>query len=64
MLDNQKRVECRKVLEVGFDVVAIQEGIIGPRGLVRLETTILCSQKCLEKYCCNDFELKDPKRMA
>lgn len=48
--------QCRKALEVGFDVIAIQEGVIGTRGLVQLETTMLCSQSCLEKYCCDDVD--------
>lgn len=46
--------QCKKVLELGFDVIAIHEGILGLRGLVNLETTWLCGQECLEKYCCND----------
>ncbi len=54
--------QCRKVLEVGFDVIAIQEGVIGTRGLVELETTLLCSQECLERYCCNDISTE--KRIA
>lgn len=42
---------CRKELQIGVDVLGLQEGVIGTRGLVPLAAMLLfCSEHCLKDY--------------
>jgi len=42
-------VKCQRHLELGMDVIELQEGVIGPRGFVPLEDAVLyCSEQCLK----------------
>ena len=48
---------CRRTLDQGVDVLALQEGVIGPRGFVPLEDMrFLCSEECREAYFCEPAE--------
>lgn len=39
---------CGKELDLGVDVLALQEGVIGTRGIVPLaEQEVFCSEDCL-----------------
>lgn len=43
---------CDRELVQGMDVIRIQRGVLGPRGLVPLEDPeYFCSRTCLEQYC-------------
>jgi len=42
---------CRTTLTLGLDVIAIQHGLVGPRGFIPLEEhALLCSDACLAHY--------------
>lgn len=42
---------CRKELHVGFDVLGLQEGVVGTRGVVPLADMLLfCDEECLRSY--------------
>ncbi len=46
--------QCRRELDLGVDVIGIQQGVLGPRGFVHLdERKLLCGELCLEQYVCN-----------
>ncbi len=56
-------VECKKKLELGVSVKAIQDGVIGPNGFVDLEDPIyVCSYECGEKYFSNNEVPSLPRR--
>lgn len=43
--------ECRRELDYGADVLSVQEGVIGPRGVVPVDEPLLfCSEECLRAY--------------
>lgn len=43
-------VECRRELNLGVDVLAITEGVLGPRGFVPLgKPNYICSESCLQE---------------
>ena len=47
---------CRRTLDLGVDVLIVQEGVIGPRGIVPLtEGLLFCSEACLKDY----YDLSD-----
>lgn len=47
-------VQCHRALDLGTDLVGIQQGVLGPRGFVQLEERkLLCSDTCAENYVCN-----------
>ena len=42
-------VKCQRDLQLGMDVIQLQEGVIGLRGFVRLEDAVLyCSEQCVK----------------
>ena len=46
-------LHCRRDLDQGVDVLAQQDGVIGPRGFVPLEDMrFLCSDECRDGYFC------------
>lgn len=52
---------CRRRIELGGDVFAVEEGVIGLRGVVPLEPiTTLCSLKCISEY----FNGSEPTKVA
>jgi hypothetical protein len=49
--ETDRCASCRRELHHGADVMAAQQGVMGPRGLVPLEDPILfCSEGCLSEY--------------
>ena len=55
---------CERELDVGVDAIRIDEGVIGMKGFVPLDKTMLfCCDKCIRDY----FDLGDlpsmPKRV-
>ena len=52
--EKQRCAQCRRVLDLGADVTSVQEGVLGPRGFIKLaDRQLLCSAPCLETYVCN-----------
>jgi len=53
--DEQAAIRCRtcdRQLVQGMDVIRVQSGVLGPRGLVPLtDAEYFCSRTCLEQYC-------------
>ncbi len=46
---------CRRKFEMGVDVLALEEGVIGGRGFVPLEDVLFfCSEKCLRQHLADD----------
>ena len=45
-----KCTNCRRKLYQGLDVFQVRQGVIGTRGFVPLDETILCSDRCLSAY--------------
>jgi hypothetical protein len=44
-------LQCRRRLRLGVDVWSVEQGVIGPRGVVPLEAALLfCGEECLSKY--------------
>lgn len=43
-------VECRRPLTLGMDAIALQRGVIGARGHVRLQEKLVCSDTCARAY--------------
>ena len=42
---------CRRELDLGVEAIKVNEGVIGMRGFVPLEKTVLlCGEKCLRDY--------------
>ena len=42
---------CKRKLNIGLDVIGVQNGVIGTRGFIPLEDMILfCNEECLKKY--------------
>ena len=43
--------ECEKKIEYGRDVVTVEKGVVGPRGIVPLgEMMTFCSEDCVGRY--------------
>jgi len=48
---------CGRKLNQGADIVALQEGVLGPRGFIPLEELVFfCSDVCLSRLCGSDAE--------
>lgn len=58
----EKKLECascRKVIDFGRDIIAVEHGVNGPRGFVPLgETLLFCREKCVSDY----FDSHDSNR--
>ena len=55
---------CRRELTQGVDAVALQHGVIGPRGFVPLEEmSFYCDDECLESDVCDDKTDKMDRRI-
>ena len=47
---------CERELDVGVDAIQVDEGVMGMKGFVPLEKTMLfCCEKCLREY----YDLSD-----
>ena len=56
-------VNCDNEIDLGADVLVIEEGVLGPRGFIPLEKRLFCSQQCLSEYVCNDDLEEVPRRV-
>ncbi len=55
---------CRKPLSLGVDVISVQHGVIGPRGVVPLdEPRLYCCESCAGADLDEDPEMKRPRRI-
>jgi hypothetical protein len=46
-----KCTNCQRELVIGTDVLGLQEGVIGTRGLVPLAAMLFfCGEECLKEY--------------
>ena len=45
-----KCTNCRRKLYQGLDILELHHGVLGPRGFIPLETTLLCSDRCISEY--------------
>lgn len=58
MMEKEKSncTNCRRKLEIGVDVICVEDGVIGMKGLIPLGKPMLfCSEKCL----CDYFDMSD-----
>ena len=64
-MENKKTcANCVRQLDIGVDAIRVDEGVMGMKGFVPLENTLLfCSERCLRDY----FDMGDlpsvPRRM-
>ena len=51
MENNKTCANCIRELDIGVDVLRVDEGVIGMKGFVPLENTLLfCCERCLRDY--------------
>jgi len=51
MKNKKTCANCRRELDVGVDVIQVDEGVIGVKGFVPLEKMLLfCCERCLRDY--------------
>ena len=51
MEDKEACANCVRELDVGVDAIRVDEGVMGMKGFVPLEKTLLfCCEKCLIEY--------------
>ena len=64
-MEKQKTcANCNRDLDIGVDIIKVDEGVMGTKGFVPLENNLLfCCERCLRDY----FDLGDlpsvPKRI-
>lgn len=69
MEDNQrielKCTRCQRTLDLGIDVVSVEEGVIGPRGIVPLkEPSLFCGEDCVAGHFGDDTQVERlPRRV-
>ena len=54
---------CGDDIDFGGDAMAVEEGVLGPRGFVPLEKKLFCSEQCISEYFCNDDLEEVPRRI-
>lgn len=61
---SKKCSSCQRQLELGVDVLCVEEGVIGPRGIVPLKDLLFfCSDSCVAGYFGNTDEIKLNRRV-
>jgi hypothetical protein len=51
MEDKRTCANCERELDIGVDAIRVDEGVMGMKGFVPLEKTLLfCCEKCLIEY--------------
>ena len=56
MEEKETCANCRRELDIGVDAIQVDEGVMGMKGFVPLEKTLLfCCEKCLTEY----YDLSD-----
>lgn len=49
--DKKKCANCTKDINIGSDIIRVEEGVSGLKGFIPLEKTMLfCCEKCLTDY--------------
>ncbi len=49
--DSKACAHCQRPLDLGVDVLSVEEGVIGPRGIVPLnDRRFFCSDECLARH--------------
>lgn len=64
--ENRQRpcAHCQRQIQLGEDVFALEQGVIGPRGLVPLEKPIwFCDGECAERYFSDEEVVQMPRRI-
>jgi len=64
--EKAKRVcgHCQRQIQLGEDVFALEQGVIGPRGLVPLERPIwFCDGECAARYFSDEEISRLPRRV-
>lgn len=53
--EEKKQIQCahcRRDLQLGEDVIRMENGVIGPRGFIDLGNAMFfCDEDCLKRYC-------------
>jgi hypothetical protein len=50
-MENKKCTNCIRQLDVGVDTIRVDEGVIGTKDFVPLDSTMFfCSERCLRDY--------------
>jgi len=52
-MENEKKkcANCTKDIDIGSDIIRVEEGVSGLKGFIPLENTMLfCCEKCLMDY--------------
>lgn len=67
MKDEQSQTcsRCRRTIDLGRDVMAVEQGVVGPRGFVPLEDPLLfCGEACLKGHFDDDGDIVEmPRRI-
>jgi hypothetical protein len=51
MENNKTCANCVRELDMGTDVLKVDEGVIGPKGFIPLENALFfCCERCLRDY--------------
>jgi hypothetical protein len=51
MENNKTCANCIRELDIGVDTIRVDEGVIGMKGFIPLENTLLfCCERCLRDY--------------
>lgn len=54
--------QCNRKLEIGVDVITVEQSVVGPRGIVPLgQAEYFCSETCLIDYY-NDIDIPEFER--
>lgn len=55
---------CQRQIQLGEDVLALEQGVIGPRGLVPLEKSLwFCDGECAARYFGEEEVVQLPRRI-
>ncbi len=58
-----KCAQCDSPIYLGRDAIRLQEGVIGNRGFVELETTLFCCEACLRQQFCSQELIQKDRRI-
>lgn len=64
--DTIECAECHARIDLGRDLIRLEQGVLGPRGLVPLENAVyFCSESCMQEHVCGNEATveKRPRRM-
>jgi len=56
-------LNCERILDLGVDLISVEKGVVGPRGVVPLgDAELFCSEGCLIEHFTDDTEQFQLKR--